>query len=38
VIVNESGRYQAIVAGPNCSNTDRDILATTVVPTGISTP
>jgi hypothetical protein len=38
VIVNQSGRYQGIIAGPSCSHTDSDILATTVVPTGISTP
>jgi hypothetical protein len=38
VFVSDGSGYQAIVAGTHCSATERDILATAVVQSGISTP
>jgi hypothetical protein len=38
VIVGQGTGYQALVAGPHCSATDSDIIARSVLSSGISTP
>jgi len=38
VIIDTNAGYQGLVAGPRCSAADSDVLATAVLPSGISAP